>query len=164
MQQHTILDGAQASDVAGDRPGMKASGERGVESPLRIFGIDKTQVRALALQRQLPSWDRPARPCLASRVPVGTEVDSELLEKVEVLELFLSRQGFLIYRARCSEARVVIEIDAQELSTQQGGDWRRRLDALARSLGFNQRWLDKRGYGGTGAPLLEPLFLELQYG
>ncbi|MEC9476399.1 MAG: ATP-dependent sacrificial sulfur transferase LarE [Planctomycetota bacterium] len=157
LQEHTILDGAQASDESGDRPGMKASGERGVESPLRIFGIDKTQVRALARQRGLPSWDRPARPCLASRVPVGTEVDSDLLKKVEALETILAGEGFSIYRARCGGTRVVIEVDPQEIARHPGASWRRRLDAVACSLGFTDRWLDARGYGGEGPPLLEPL-------
>lgn len=158
LQNHTILDGAQVSDDAGDRPGMKASGERGVESPLRHFGISKTQVRAIAKQRGLPSWDRPARPCLASRVPVGTEVDSDLLRKVEAIEAVLSGEGFNIYRARCGGRRVVIEIDREELAQHGGVEWRRRIDAVASSLGFSDRWLDVRGYGGEGSPLLEPLF------
>lgn len=158
LQGHTIVDGAQASDDAGDRPGMRASGERGVESPLREFGIGKSQVRALARQRGLPSWDRPARPCLASRVPVGTEVDVDLLRKVEAIEAILSGEGFSIYRARCAGTRVVIEVDPEELANKRGDDWRRRLDAISLTLGFTDRWLDARGYGGEGVPLLEPLF------
>jgi len=157
LEGYTILDGAQASDDATDRPGMVASRERAVKSPLRKFGIDKAQVRALARQRGLPSWDRPARPCLASRVPVGTQVDGELLKKVEALEAVLSGEGFSIYRARCSGSRVVVEIKAQELASHCCQGWRRRLDALASSLGFSERWLDTRGYGGVGVPILEPL-------
>lgn len=157
LAQHTIVDGAQASDDSGDRLGMKASGERGVKSPLRQFGIDKQQVRAMALQRGLPSWNRPARPCLASRVPVGTEVDRDLLQKVEALEALLSGEGFSIYRARCGGTRVVVEIDRDQLEQRTDERWRHRFEALARSLGFAECWLDTRGYGGSGAARLEPM-------
>ena len=157
LAQHTIIDGAQASDDSGDRPGMKASGERGVKSPLRQFGIDKPQVREMALRRGLPSWDRPARPCLASRVPVGTEVDRRLLQQIEALEALLSGEGFSIYRARCGGDRVVVEIDLEQLDQCADDRWRQRFDALARSFGFSECWLDARGYGGPGPVRLEPL-------
>lgn len=157
LQGYTIVDGSQASDDVTDRPGMRASREHDVKSPLRHCGIGKAQVRALARKRGLPSWDRPARPCLASRVPVGTEVDEDLLKKVEALEVVLSGEGFSVYRARCGGSRVVIEIDAQELAQHSGTGWRRRLDALCVSLGFSERMLDARGYGGAGSPVLEPL-------
>ncbi len=154
---HTIVDGAQASDDAGDRPGMLASGERGVESPLRIVGIDKEQVRELARLRGLPSWNRPARPCLASRVPVGSEVDADLLASIETLEAVLAGEGFSIYRARCGENRVVVEIDRLELAAVTDRRWRQRFDSVARSLGFTERYIDARGYGGDGPVRLEPL-------
>ena len=147
---HTIVDGAQASDNSTDRPGMTASGERGVKSPLRLFGIDKNHVREIARHRGLPSWNRPARPCLASRVPVGTEVSSDLLGRIEALEALLSGEGFSIYRARCDDHRVVVEIDRGQLEDCRDDRWRVRLDALAKALGFTERWLDLRGYGGAG--------------
>lgn len=154
---HTIVDGAQASDDSTDRPGMTASGERGVKSPLRLFGIDKNHVREIAHRRGLPSWNRPARPCLASRVPVGTEVSGDLLGKIEALEALLSGEGFSIYRARCNEHRVVVEIDREQLENCRDDRWRNRLDALARTLGFTDRFLDLRGYGGDGPAHLERL-------
>lgn len=157
LQGYTIVDGSQASDDVTDRPGMRASREHDVKSPLRHCGIGKAQVRALARKRGLPSWDRPARPCLASRVPVGTEVDEDLLKKVEALEVVLSGEGFSVYRARCGGSRVVIEVDAQELAQHSGTGWRRRLDVLCVSLGFSERMLDARGYGGAGSPVLESL-------
>ena len=118
---HTIVDGAQASDNSTDRPGMTASGERGVKSPLRLFGIDKNHVREIARHRGLPSWNRPARPCLASRVPVGTEVSSDLLGRIEALEALLSGEGFSIYRARCDDHRVVVEIERGQIGKRSQG-------------------------------------------
>ncbi len=153
----TVVDGTQASDRLDDRPGASAAAERGVQSPLREFGFDKELIRTLARSRNLQSHDRPARPCLASRIPVGTRVDAELLRRIEVLESVLSGEGFSVYRARCEANRLVVEIDRGELKDRQVGAWRQRLDAVARQLGFTERWLDLRGYGGSGEPRLEIL-------
>ena len=157
LQGFTAVDGTQASDQLDDRPGAIAATERGVCSPLRLFGFDKALIRDLARSRELASHDRPARPCLASRVPVGTMVDADLLGKIEALETVLAGEGFWVYRARCEDQRVVVEIDPLELKKQLEGAWRQRLDALARRLGFKERWLDLRGYGGPGEPRLEAL-------
>jgi uncharacterized protein len=157
LKGYTAIDGTQASDLIDDRPGAIAATERGVRSPLRTFGFDKAAIRQLAKERQLSSHDRPARPCLASRVPVGTRVNAELLAKIEALESILAGEGFSIYRARCEEVRLVVEISPEELAENLTGVWRQRLDAFARQLGFSERWLDLKGYGGSGPPRLEAL-------
>lgn len=157
LKGFTAIDGTQASDFIDDRPGAIAARERGVHSPLRRFGFDKEAIRFLAKERQLSSHDRPARPCLASRVPVGTSVNAELLGKIEALESVLAGEGFSIYRARCEESRLVVEISPVELTENLHGIWRQRVDSFARQLGFSERWLDLRGYGGSGAPRLEAL-------
>mgnify|MGYP001159805177 FL=1 len=157
LNGYTAIDGTQASDVVSDRPGAVAARERGVYSPLRAFGFDKESIRHLARERQLSSHDRPARPCLASRVPVGTTVNAELLGKIEALESVLSGEGFSVYRARCEESRLVVEIAPEELADRLDGSWRQRLNSIARQLGFAERWLDLRGYGGSGSPRLEAL-------
>ncbi|NCG56115.1 MAG: ATP-dependent sacrificial sulfur transferase LarE [Proteobacteria bacterium] len=157
LKEFTVIDGTQASDDVTDRPGAAAALERGVLSPLRMFGFQKTHIRSLAKQRGLSSHDRPARPCLASRIPVGTRVNEKLLRRIETLEAVLSGEGFSVYRARCEEDRLVVEIAATELNERKNEDWRTRLDAVARRLGFSERWLDLRGYGGAGEPILEAL-------
>jgi len=146
----TVIDGTHAEDLAGDRPGIVAAGEQGVSSPLREFGFTKTEIRSLAREMGLPNWDRPARPCLASRIPVGTEVDRELLAKVEALEILLAGEGFSIFRARCDRQEVVIELGTEELERRRENGWRRRLRAFAGRLGYDQVRLDLRPYGGKG--------------
>ena len=77
--------------------------------------------------------------------------------KIEALESILAGEGFSIYRARCEEVRLVVEISPEELAENLTGVWRQRLDAFARQLGFSERWLDLKGYGGSGPPRLEAL-------
>ena len=157
LEGFTAVDGTQASDQLDDRPGAIAASERGVYSPLRDFGFNKELIRNLARERNLASHDRPARPCLASRIPVGTRVDADLLRRIEVLESVLSGEGFSVYRARCEEQRLVVEIAVEELESKSDCAWRNRLDAIARQQGFKERLVDLRGYGGAGEPRLEPL-------
>lgn len=147
----TLVDGTHAEDFTGDRPGMLAATEQGVVSPLRAFGFTKEEIRKLARERDLPNCDRPARPCLASRIPVGTEVDRELLSKVEVLEALLAGEGFLVFRARLDRERVLIELGKEELVRRGESGWRRRLLAVATRLGYQRVELDLRAYGVTGS-------------
>ena len=96
----TVIDGTNASDDAGDRPGMRALGELGVLSPLRLCGITKAQVRAYSRQAGLFTWNKPAYACLATRVPAGTPITAELLRRVEGAESALFAMGFSDFRAR----------------------------------------------------------------
>ena len=76
-----LIDGTNASDDAGDRPGMRALGELSVRSPLRECGITKAQVRALSKEAGLFTWDKPAYACLATRVPTGTPLTADTLRR-----------------------------------------------------------------------------------
>ena len=95
-----VFDGTNASDSADDRPGMKALQELGVVSPLRECGITKAQIRSLSKQAELFTWDKPAYACLATRIPSGMEISSELLQKVERCEKALFALGFSDFRIR----------------------------------------------------------------
>jgi uncharacterized protein len=95
-----ILDGTNASDLNEHRPGYAAAQERGVRSPLAELGITKTMVRQLALKRDLPVWDKPASPCLASRVPTGVAIVPGLLSRIEKAEDVLAKMGFAEFRVR----------------------------------------------------------------
>ena len=95
-----LLDGTNASDDAGDRPGMQALRELEVRSPLRECGISKAEVRRLSKEAGLFTWDKPAYACLATRVPTGTAITPEALEKVERGENTLFRLGFTDFRVR----------------------------------------------------------------
>ena len=96
----TVIDGTNASDDAGDRPGMRALRELKVLSPLRLCGIDKPQVRELSRQAGLFTWNKPAYACLATRVPTGTPLSVEALRRVEAAETALFKLGFSDFRVR----------------------------------------------------------------
>ena len=96
----TILDGTNASDDAGDRPGMKALGEMKILSPLRICGLTKDEIRSLSREEGLFTWDKPAYACLATRIPTGVAISPEILRKVENAEAALMDMGFSDFRVR----------------------------------------------------------------
>ena len=96
----TVIDGTNASDDIGDRPGYKALGEQGVLSPLRLCGITKAEVRRLSRDAGLFTWDKPAYACLATRVRTGEEITREKLEAIEKSEDILFEMGFSDFRVR----------------------------------------------------------------
>lgn len=95
-----LIDGTNASDDAGDRPGMRALQELAVRSPLRECGLTKDEIRRLSKEAGLFTWDKPAYACLATRVPTGTPLTAELLSRVEGAESALFRLGFTDFRVR----------------------------------------------------------------
>ena len=95
-----LLDGTNASDDGGDRPGMRALAELEVRSPLRECGLTKAQIRELSRQAGLFTWDKPSYACLATRVPTGQTITRVDLERVERGEDALSRLGFRDFRLR----------------------------------------------------------------
>ena len=96
----TLIDGTNASDDAGDRPGMKALQEIGAQSPLRLCGLTKADIRAESKKRGLVTWDKPSYACLATRIPTDTPIDSETLAKVEKAEDALFSLGLSDFRVR----------------------------------------------------------------
>jgi uncharacterized protein len=104
----TLIDGTNASDDAGDRPGMRALRELCVRSPLRECGLTKQDVRLLSRGAGLFTWDKPAYACLATRIPAGEEITAEKLEKTERAEDYLFSLGFRDFRVRmwCGGARL----------------------------------------------------------
>lgn len=95
-----LLDGTNASDDAGDRPGMRALAELAVRSPLRECGLSKGEIRRLSRQAGLFTWDKPAYACLATRIPTGTAITAQALERVERGEGALAALGFSDFRLR----------------------------------------------------------------
>ena len=124
-----IIDGTNASDDAGDRPGMRALAELRVLSPLRLCGVTKAQVREYSRQAGLFTWDKPAYACLATRVPSGTPLTAELLARVEAAESALFALGFQDFRVRVfhGAARVQLRAAQFELALQ-------RREAVLRAL------------------------------
>jgi len=95
-----LIDGTNASDDSADRPGMAALAELSVRSPLREAGLTKSEIRRLSKEAGLFTWDKPAYACLATRIPTGTAIIKELLEKTEKAESYLMTLGFRDFRLR----------------------------------------------------------------
>ena len=95
-----LLDGTNASDEAGDRPGMRALAELSVRSPLRECGLTKDEIRARSREAGLFTWDKPAYACLATRVPAGETITVDILARVEGAEDALFRLGYTDFRVR----------------------------------------------------------------
>ena len=95
-----LLSGANADDAGDWRPGLRAAAEHGVRHPLLEHGVTKAQVRALARHLELPSAEKPATPCLASRIPYGTAVDPATLQQIDRAERAVKALGFPVLRVR----------------------------------------------------------------
>ena len=111
-----LLDGTNASDDAGDRPGMKALREMKVRSPLRECGLTKAMIRQESRKAGLFTWDKPAYACLATRVPTGRTITSELLRRVEGAETALFALGFTDFRVRLYDEAVRLQLPEGQLA------------------------------------------------
>ena len=109
-----ILDGTNASDDIGDRPGYRALQERNVLSPLRLCGYTKSAIRAIAAENHLPVADKPSYACLATRIPAGTPITADLLAKTEAAEHELFLLGFRNFRIRWRDGAAVLEFGKAE--------------------------------------------------
>ena len=109
-----LLDGTNASDDEGDRPGMQALRELAVLSPLRDCGMTKDEIRKRSKEAGLFTWDKPAYACLATRIPEGEELTQEKLTATEKAELFLFSLGFRDLRVRSANGHARIQIPADQ--------------------------------------------------
>ncbi len=147
LEADVICSGANLDDQGDYRPGLKAAAEHQVRHPLQEAGFTKADVRALALHWGLPTWDKPASPCLSSRLAPGVEVTRERTARVEAAEAYLHALGYRECRVRLHEgelARVEVPADglARLLDPTVHGDLVRRL----KELGFRYVTLDLEGF------------------
>lgn len=150
----SIIDGTNADDLTEHRPGLKAAAERSIRSPLAELGWTKAMVREAARRLELPTWDAPASPCLASRITYGLEVTPTRLGQVESAEAFLRELGVtgdLRVRHRGDHASIEVAAAMHDPVRRRWSDIEDRLT----SLGFARVELDPRGYrrGGLLADL-----------
>ena len=110
-----LMDGTNASDDAGDRPGMRALRELEVRSPLRECGLTKAKVRQLSKEAGLFTWDKPAYACLATRIPTGEEITKEKLQRTEQAEEYLFSAGFTDFRVRMMGGAARIQVPEHQL-------------------------------------------------
>lgn len=109
-----IIDGTNASDEGGDRPGMRVLTEENILSPLRICGLTKAEVRRLSHEAGLFTWNKPAYACLATRVPTGEEITGEKLRAVERSEDYLFSLGFTDFRVRLRDGGALLQFIAKQ--------------------------------------------------
>jgi pyridinium-3,5-biscarboxylic acid mononucleotide sulfurtransferase len=140
-----VCDGSNADDATVYRPGMRATAEMDIRSPLREAGLTKADVRALSRRMHLPTWNRPPMPCLASRFPYGQPITKEGLKRVAGAEAVLRKMGFEGCRVRDHGTVARIEIapaDIDRLSVRH----RARLTHDLKALGYTYVTLDLEGY------------------
>ena len=139
-----VLNGTNRDDLGDYRPGLKAADEFGVRSPLSDCGIDKEGVRALAAHFKLQCWDKPASPCLSSRVPYGEEITVKKLRQIEDAEALVKDAGFPINRVRHYGDTARVEV-AEDLQIKLAEN-REAIAAGIRKLGFAQVDFDEEGF------------------
>lgn len=144
------VNGTNADDLDDVRPGLEAARLMGVRAPLVEAGIDKAAVRRLARSLQLSVWDKPAAPCLASRVPYFTRVEPQVLKRIERAEDVLIRQGFREMRVRHHGDLARIEVPPAEFEKLTSPEIRRRLVEGFRECGYRHVTLDLAGLQSGG--------------
>lgn len=137
-----MLDGTNASDEEGDRPGMRALHEMEVKSPLRLCGLTKEKIRRLSKEAGLFTWEKPSYACLATRIPTGVGIRAEDLERVEKAEAELERLGLRDFRVRLfhGAARIQLKPEQMELAVEK----RREIVEKMKPL-FAEVFLDMEG-------------------
>lgn len=137
-----VVYGATADDLEDRRPGMAAARERGARAPLLEAGLGKDEIRALSRELGLPTWNKPAMACLASRFPQGTPIDAPRLGRVERAEEALRREGFRELRVRFHEDVARIELGRDEWLRLADPAARDRIALAIRDAGFRFVALD----------------------
>ena len=138
--------GVNADDTLDFRPGHRAAKEHRVLAPLLDVGMRKSEIRELSQRANLPTWDRPASACLASRVPYGTEVTPERLGLIEQGEAALRDLGFQQFRVRLHDKLARVEIAPEEMPRAFTPEMAAEISARLKAVGFAYVALDLEGY------------------
>jgi uncharacterized protein len=141
-----IVDGSTVDDLNDYRPGRQAAKQHAVRSPLIEVGLNKEEVRELSRRATLPTWNKPASPCLSSRIAYGTPVTIERLSKIDQGEEILREFGFREFRVRHHDTLVRLEIAPEEMDLVLQREVVQELAARFRELGFKYVTLDLQGF------------------
>src|SRR6056297_1682094 len=152
-----LLDGSNLDDLKDYRPGREAVTRLGIHTPLIDAGFDKNDIRALSRQLGLPTWNKPAFACLATRFPYGTPITREKLEQIGNCESWLFQQGFSTYRVRVHDSLARIEIPPAEMARLLETALKDELIRICKANGFTYVTLDLQGFrsGSMNECLLE---------
>jgi pyridinium-3,5-biscarboxylic acid mononucleotide sulfurtransferase len=152
----TLVDGTNADDLSDYRPGARAATEQGIASPLAELGFSKAEIRERTRERGWSWWDRPASPCLASRLPYGMEVTPDRLQRVELAEAALRDLGITgNLRVRHHGTMGRVELDKAALPAWSSGAALESLVLAVRGAGFAEVELDPRGFRSGSLNVIE---------
>ena len=141
-----VVDGNNADDRGDYRPGRQAAREHGVRSPLDEADLTKDDIRELARDAGLESWNEPASACLSSRIPYGSEVSDEKLRQIEQAETVLRDLGFRVFRVRHHDTVARLEIARSEMARALDPEINTQIVTALKSLGYQYVSLDLQGY------------------
>ena len=141
-----VFSGANADDLGDWRPGLKAAEEFGVRHPLLELGVGKEGTRSIARTLNLPSADKPASPCLSSRVPYGTAVDAATLAQIDRAERGVRALGFPVVRVRHFGSEGKVEIGQDELARALDGPVRAAIERAVTRAGYAAATIDERPF------------------
>ena len=141
-----IADGSNADDRGDYRPGRQAAREFGVISPLDEAELTKAEIRELARELGMPTWDEPASACLSSRIPYRSEVTEAKLAMIERAEEALRRRGFRICRVRHHETLARVEVGRDELARAIEPEMSAAIVRDLKAVGYQFVCLDLQGY------------------
>jgi uncharacterized protein len=147
MSVAVVADGSNWDDHGEHRPGLQAARDQRVRSPLAECGLSKAEIRALALHWELSTWDKPATPCLSSRIAYGESVSPERLAMIDKAERFLRERGFQPLRVRYHKGDVArIEVAPDALARFADAEFRRAVVEHFKAAGFKYVALDLEGF------------------
>ncbi len=141
-----VAEGSNMDDIGDYRPGLRAISELSVKSPLRDAGLNKEDIRNIARELNIPTWNKPAYACLASRFVYGEEITEDKLRKIDKAEQFLIENGFLNERVRIHGNMARIEVPPADIPRLASEGIRERVNEEFRKLGFSYVALDMQGY------------------
>ncbi len=142
-----VVDGSNRDDHGEHRPGLRAAKEQKVLSPLAECGLTKPELRSLAAHWELPTWDKPATPCLSSRIAYGEKVTPERLAMIDKAERFLRDRGFQPLRVRYHKGDIArIEVSPEAMAKFGDPEFCRRVVEGLKSAGFKYVSLDLEGF------------------
>ncbi|MFW6159418.1 MAG: ATP-dependent sacrificial sulfur transferase LarE [Planctomycetota bacterium] len=141
-----VLDASNLDDCSDYRPGRRAAGELGVRSPLIEAELSKADIRPLSREMGLPTWDKPAMACLASRFPYGEEITADKLRRVALAERFLRDRGLRQLRVRSHGSIARIEVEPEEIEKLSRDPARGETVEHLKQIGFDYVTLDLEGY------------------